>query len=673
MTLTAPLASAHAANAPVVGTATYLTIPLLIDTNGPIATWATQPTTLQATSATAGAPAAAAGDTQLRLASLTGRAAGETLQIDQGANAETVRIASVVDPPPAAPAANVVLTSALQKTHLVGANVYVPQIVDGKILQSQTLTPLRTDPRLRDPSDTVANGAGGAAPRRMTIDGAFMVPKTLQLNRLTVGKHTQTVSLQDVAGSTSKYSNTFVVTTSFADLATVIDQYADNALRTTLNGAQAVGATGLRLANPVGYRAGQELVINTGDGAETVTIARTLSTPPTLSTTLSAPASAGATQVRLASYSQEVLGGPNAPTNNGPIIGQPIVLDTGANQEVVTVKRHISPLPAAPAPNVELSAPLAKDHAAGTATNLNNVILATPLTKAHATGAAVADPQALITAAKATELRTLLADAKAKADAGNTAAAITALEAFNAAAAVQRPLQSAGEALIAQLRGTPVDTSGTGVTVEAAEPGVQAIRVFNNPMAPLLGQPARAYKILVDGSAGGFRHQSIVDFHWMFQQLGAANGFDVDVWDPQAATSPGRQAPAGVSLIDNPYLDYDRLKQYKTIVLNSTVGLNAAGLSAIEFANLQRFVREGGGTIAIHGGTDSMQNVPWYMDLVGAGFTNHGSNAGGILIDTESGGHVEFINADPAAHDHAGDALAVLHRGGGLQHQPQSG
>ena len=35
------------------------------------------------------------------------------------------------------------------------------------------------------------------------------------------------------------------------------------------------------------------------------------------------------------------------------------------------------------------------------------------------------------------------------------------------------------------------------------------------------------------------------------------------------------------------------------------------------------------------------------MDLIGAGFTNHGSNQGGILIDTESGGHVEFINADP--------------------------
>ena len=129
------------------------------------------------------------------------------------------------------------LTSALTKTHLIGAAVYVPQIVDGKILQSQTLTPLRTDPRLHDPTDTVANGAGGAAPRRMTLDGVFMIPKTLPLNRLTVGKHTTTVAVQDTAGSTLKYTNTFVVTTSFADLATVIDMDADNALRTTLNGA----------------------------------------------------------------------------------------------------------------------------------------------------------------------------------------------------------------------------------------------------------------------------------------------------------------------------------------------------------------------------------------------------------------------------------------------------
>ena len=103
----------------------------------------------------------------------------------------------------------------------------------------------------------MANGAGGAAIRRMLVDGEQVIPKPLALNTLTVGRHTQAVALQDVAGSVAKYTNTFVVTTSFADLATVIDQYADNALRTTLNGASAVGATGLRLQTPFGFRAGQ--------------------------------------------------------------------------------------------------------------------------------------------------------------------------------------------------------------------------------------------------------------------------------------------------------------------------------------------------------------------------------------------------------------------------------
>ena len=60
-----------------------------------------------------------------------------------------------------------------------------------------------------------------------------------------------------------------------------------------------------------------------------------------MSTTLSAPAAAGATEVRLASYTTATTGGPNAPTVNGPIAGQPIVLDTGANLEVISVARHI--------------------------------------------------------------------------------------------------------------------------------------------------------------------------------------------------------------------------------------------------------------------------------------------------------------------------------------------
>ena len=63
-----------------------------------------------------------------------------------------------------------------------------------------------------------------------------------------------------------------MVTTSFADLDTVLTQYADNALPTTLNGAQAVGATGLRLGTPFGFREGQTLVVDSGANQEAVTI-----------------------------------------------------------------------------------------------------------------------------------------------------------------------------------------------------------------------------------------------------------------------------------------------------------------------------------------------------------------------------------------------------------------
>ena len=549
VTLTAPLANAHAAAAAVQGIATYLTIALLIDTNGPMATWAIQATTLQPNSATAGAPAAAPGDTQLRLASTTGRAVGDLLQLDQGVNAELVTIASIVTPTPPAPGTNVVLAAPVTKTHLSGSAVYLPSIVGGMILQSQTLTPLRTDPRLRDATDTVSNGAGGAAPRRMTLDGQFMIPRALPLNRLTVGKHVQTVALQDTAGSVAKYTNTFVVTTSFADLDTVLTQYANNALSTTLNGATAVGATAVRLQTPFGFRAGQTLVLDTGDNQETGTIARQLIPPATHNTTLSAAAAAGATAVRLASYTT-ATSGPNAPTVNGPIALQPIVLDTGANLEVIAVKSHIVPVPPAPEPNVILTAPLTKDHAAGTATSLANVILSAPLTKAHASGSAASNPRPFVDPAVVANLKALLANAAAANTAGNTAGTIDALQQFNAAVhdnvegVEKAALISAGKALIEQVKGESVNTAGTGVTVGAADPGDQAIRVFWNP-TPFVATPGATYKILVNGRAGGFRHQAIVDAEAMFQKLGAENGFDVDIWDPPLSTSrAGRLPPA---------------------------------------------------------------------------------------------------------------------------------
>ena len=85
-------------------------------------------------------------------------------------------------------------------------------------------------------------------------------------------------------------------------------------------------------------------------------------------------------------------------------------------------------------------------------------------------------------------------------------------------------------------------------------------------------------------------------------------------------------------------------------MFDSTVGRDGTStVNAAEFANLQSYIRGGGGFVGIHGAADSMQDVPWYQDLVGAGFTDHGSNSnGGILADTGAGGQFILESADTA-------------------------
>ena len=73
-----------------------------------------------------------------------------------------------------------------------------------------------------------------------------------------------------------------------------------------------------------------------------------------LSTTVQVAAAAGANAVRLAS-------------TTGVTAGTVLNIDTGANQEFATVASVVTPNPASPATNVNLTAPLALAHAAGAA------------------------------------------------------------------------------------------------------------------------------------------------------------------------------------------------------------------------------------------------------------------------------------------------------------------
>jgi type 1 glutamine amidotransferase len=154
--------------------------------------------------------------------------------------------------------------------------------------------------------------------------------------------------------------------------------------------------------------------------------------------------------------------------------------------------------------------------------------------------------------------------------------------------------------------------------------------------------------VLVNGQTNGFRHEHVPDTEAMIQKLGAEHDFDVDIWDnPSGPGNPGRAIPKGITLTTSPFLDINTLKQYKTLVFDSTVGRFPQGsLNEQEFANLQQYIRGGGGIVFIHGGIDAYQDVPWYVDLDGGGFSGHGGNAMGIVPDCMSCGEVEMVVDD---------------------------
>jgi type 1 glutamine amidotransferase len=509
----------------------------------------------------------------LRLSSVDGRSAGELLVVGQGANQETVTIDRVVaGAGPSDP--NVALLTKLARDHTPASPVFVtyktiavqidseppvaewPAIVDNRVSQAQTLTPTLSDP----------NGSGGVGIWRMEVDGAHVYPFPIALNTLTTGRHTQAVTLRDIAGNSITYTRVFVVTTSFADLDAVLKQYADYSLSSTLAAPAAAGDTGLRLAVPFGFRVGQTLLIGDGDTRETAIVASVPSPPP-------------------------------------PQQG-------------------------------------------------SNVMLTTPLKQAHGVMTLVSNPRPRVAAEVVTRLRAIVRQASETST--DKTAAIDLLKQFNAAVQRELPgeskaieraaLTSAGQSIIDELQGKSAPAISEALTKKAEPP---SLRVFTDPTPPV-HTPNAGYKVLVSGETHAFRHEHVADTEAMVQKLGAANGFDVDIWDERTMNGPGRQIPSGVSLAISPFADLATLKQYKTVVLVSTVGRDpSATFKAGEYANFQAYIRGGGGVVAIHGATDAYQNVPWWVDLVGGGFSGHGGNVVGIQPDCMSCGEVELVTADP--------------------------
>jgi type 1 glutamine amidotransferase len=114
-----------------------------------------------------------------------------------------------------------------------------PGIVDGHVGHTATLIPTRTDP---------APGSGGVFIHHMWIDQTETTPQPVATATLATGAHTISVLASDAAGNAALFDQTFVVTTSFTDLDSLIGGYVAGGaidadlgagLRTTL--AEAAG------------------------------------------------------------------------------------------------------------------------------------------------------------------------------------------------------------------------------------------------------------------------------------------------------------------------------------------------------------------------------------------------------------------------------------------------
>jgi hypothetical protein len=139
----------------------------------------------------------------------------------------------------------------------------------------------------------------------------------------------------------------------------------------TLSTPAAAGATNIKVASVEGFDAGEKIMIDTGTDLETAVIA---SVGTAGATTVGAATGAGATVVPVASAI-------------GFRDGQIITIDSGANSEtavIVSVRRFGTA-------TITVTAPLMHTHAAGAQVSGTGITLAAALTRAHAGGAQVTD------------------------------------------------------------------------------------------------------------------------------------------------------------------------------------------------------------------------------------------------------------------------------------------
>src|SRR3954452_13394437 len=183
---------------------------------------------------------ATAGATAIRLANTTGRVVGDELVLDPiGPTRETVPIASIPSSAPASPAPNVTLQSPLKYDHAAGTVVQpftqyrnFPIQIDTKAPTAAWPAGVATDNRIGHGAANITPtridatpGSGGAAVREAWLDGQWVYPLPLDPSKLSLGRHTWTLHITDIAGNGNKVTFTFLVVTSLPDLDALVAKY----------------------------------------------------------------------------------------------------------------------------------------------------------------------------------------------------------------------------------------------------------------------------------------------------------------------------------------------------------------------------------------------------------------------------------------------------------------
>ncbi|KAJ4990698.1 glycosyl hydrolase [Stagonosporopsis vannaccii] len=122
--------------------------------------------------------------------------------------------------------------------------------------------------------------------------------------------------------------------------------------------------------------------------------------------------------------------------------------------------------------------------------------------------------------------------------------------------------------------------------------------------------------VLVFSKTAGYRHESIPNGITALKNLASQTGlFSITATE------------------DESFFEPSSLTNYRVVVLLHTSGefLRASSLQAF-----QKYVRSGGGVLAIHGAASGMPSVDWYGKLIGAHFDMHPDSESGSLIVSDA-------------------------------------